>query len=46
VVDADGRVHGTEGLRVADLSITPAVPRANTNLTAIMIGEHLAGAMR
>jgi choline dehydrogenase len=42
VVDGEGRVHGTEGLRVVDLSITPAVPRANTNLTAIMIGEHIA----
>ncbi len=42
VVDAEGRVHGVDGLRVIDLSITPEVPRANTNLTAIMIGEHLA----
>jgi choline dehydrogenase len=42
VVDAEGRVHGLEALRVIDLSITPDVPRANTNLTAIMIGEHLA----
>jgi choline dehydrogenase-like flavoprotein len=41
VVDAEGRVHGTDGLRVIDLSITPDVPRMNTNLTAIMIGEHL-----
>ena len=30
-----------DGLQL-DLSITPDVPRANTNLTAIMIGEHLA----
>jgi choline dehydrogenase len=42
VVDAEGRVHGVDGLRVIDLSITPDVPRANTNLTAIMSGEHLA----
>lgn len=42
VVDPRGRVHGIDGLRVIDLSITPEVPRANTNLTAIMIGEHLA----
>jgi choline dehydrogenase len=46
VVDAEGRVHGTQGLRVVDLSITPDVPRANTNLTAIMIGEHIAAGMR
>ncbi len=42
VVDATGRVHGMEALRVVDLSITPNVPRANTNLTAIAIGELLA----
>ena len=46
VVDSRGRVHGTDRLRVIDLSITPAVPRANTNLTAIMIGEHLAPMVR
>jgi choline dehydrogenase-like flavoprotein len=42
VVDGKGRVHGTEGLRVIDMSITPEVPRANTNLTAIMLAERLA----
>jgi choline dehydrogenase len=39
VVDELGRVHGISGLRVLDMSISPSVPRANTNLTAIMIGE-------
>jgi choline dehydrogenase len=42
VVDGWGRVHGTTGLSVVDMSISPSVPRANTNLTAIMIGEQLA----
>ena len=42
VVDPRGRVYGTDGLRVIDLSVAPEIPRANTNLTAIMIGEHLA----
>ncbi len=46
VVDAGGRVYGVEGLRVADMSIAPTIPRANTNLTAIMIGEVLAARMR
>jgi len=46
VVDAACRVHGTDGLRVVDLSIVPNVPRANTNLTAIMIGEHVAATIR
>lgn len=39
VVDQYGRAYGVEGLAVADASIMPTVPRANTNLTSIMIGE-------
>ncbi|MBA4179041.1 MAG: choline dehydrogenase [Anaerolinea sp.] len=39
VVDQYGRVRGVDGLIVADASIMPSVPRANTNLTSIMIGE-------
>ncbi len=39
VVDQFGRVHAVEALVVADASIMPSVPRANTNLTTIMIGE-------
>ena len=42
VVDQFGRVHGIEGLRVVDASIMPNISRANTNLTCIMIGEHIA----
>ncbi len=42
VVDQYCRVHGIEGLRVADASIMPDVIRANTNLTTIMIGERVA----
>lgn len=42
VVDAEGRVIGIEGLRVADASIMPWVPRANTNLPTMMIGERIA----
>jgi choline dehydrogenase len=41
VVDQYGRVHAIDGLAVADASIMPTVPRANTNLTSIMIGEHI-----
>jgi choline dehydrogenase-like flavoprotein len=36
-----GLVHGVRGLRVADASIMPRVPSANTNLAAIMIGERI-----
>ena len=39
VVDQFGRCHAVDGLVVADASIMPSVPRANTNLTSIMIGE-------
>ena len=39
VVDQYGRCRSVDGLVVADASIMPTVPRANTNLTCIMIGE-------
>lgn len=39
VVDQYGRCHAVDGLVVADASIMPTVPRANTNPTSIMIGE-------
>ena len=42
VVDADGRVHGIEGLYVADASIMPAVTSGNTNMPTTVIGERIA----
>jgi 5-(hydroxymethyl)furfural/furfural oxidase len=42
VTDGSGRVIGVQGLRVADASIMPSVPCANTNLPTIMIGEKIA----
>jgi choline dehydrogenase len=42
VVDSECRVRGIEGLRVIDASIMPTLPRANTNLSTIMIGERMA----
>jgi choline dehydrogenase len=46
VVDQQCRVRGVENLRVVDASIMPTIPRANTNLTCIMIGERVADWMR
>ena len=46
VVDPEGRVRGVAGLRVVDASIMPTIPRANTNLTCIMIGERIADVMK
>jgi len=46
VVDPMGRVRGVENLRVADASIMPIIPRANTNLPTLMIAEKLAAAMQ
>ncbi|HLZ08140.1 MAG TPA: GMC oxidoreductase, partial [Chloroflexota bacterium] len=46
VVDQRGRVHGLAGLRVADCSVMPDCVRANTNATAMMIGERLADLIR
>lgn len=47
VVDGECRVHGVEGLRVADASIMPIIPSANLNCPTMMIGEkaadHIAG---
>jgi choline dehydrogenase-like flavoprotein len=42
VIDSTCRAFGVDNLRVVDLSVVPQVPRANTNLTAIMIGEYMA----
>ena len=42
VVDPELRVHGIEGLRVADASVMPTVVCVNTNPAAIMIGEKAA----
>jgi choline dehydrogenase len=46
VVDAHGRVHGTDRLHVADASIMPTIPSANTNLPTIMVAERIAELLR
>lgn len=46
VVDPRLRVHGTEGLRVADASIMPSVTSANPHTTVVMIAERAAEFIR
>ena len=45
VVDAAGRVHGVQGLRVADASVIPEIPGAGTHLTTVMLAERIGRQM-
>ncbi|PVX97356.1 GMC family oxidoreductase [Paraburkholderia unamae] len=42
VVDAQLRVRGVEGLRIADASVMPTLIGGNTNAPSVMIGERAA----
>ena len=42
VVDDRLKVHGIEGLRIADASIFPTMPSGNTNAPSILVGERAA----
>ena len=46
VVDPSCSVRGVDDLTVADASVVPTVPRSNTNLLAIMLGERAADLLR
>jgi choline dehydrogenase len=46
VVDAELRVHGLVGLRVADASVMPNVPGGNTNVPVMMVAEKAADLIR
>ena len=46
VVDGNGAVYGLDGLFVADASIMPTIPRANTNLSTLALAERLAAGIR
>lgn len=45
VVDGEGRVHGTERLRVVDSSLMPSIVSGNLNAPTIMMAEKLADAI-
>ncbi|MBN95877.1 MAG: choline dehydrogenase [Deltaproteobacteria bacterium] len=44
--DGHGRVRGVTGLIVADASLMPTIPSANTNLCTLMIGERFGEWLR
>ena len=46
VVDARGRLHGLANVYIADASIVPRIPRANTNLTCSVVGARVADFLR
>jgi choline dehydrogenase len=46
VVDAEGRVHGIEALRVVDASIMPEIVSGNLNAPVIMMAERIADGIR
>jgi choline dehydrogenase-like flavoprotein len=46
VVDAELRVYGVDGLRVADASVFPVVPHGNTHAPTAMVGEKAADLIR
>jgi choline dehydrogenase len=45
VLDADCRVRGIEGLRVADASVMPTIPSGNTYLGCVMVAERVSRKM-
>ena len=45
-LDARCRLRGVEGVHVADASVFPTIPSANTNLATIMIGERVGAWLR
>jgi choline dehydrogenase len=45
VCDGAGRVRGLDGVVVADCSLMPVIPRANTNIPAVLVGEVIADSL-
>ena len=45
-VRESGRVYGVQGLRVADASVIPTVPAANTMWTTVMFADRIGRSIR
>jgi choline dehydrogenase len=45
-VDATGRLHGSANVFIADASIMPTIPRANTQLPVMAVAERIADLLR
>lgn len=46
VTDAQGRVHGTDHLRVIDASLMPTLVTGNQHATTLMMAERIADSIR
>jgi choline dehydrogenase len=46
VVDSELRLHGIDGLRVADASVFPVIPGGNTHAPTVMVAERAADLIR
>lgn len=46
VCDPQLRVRGVDGLRIADASVMPAIPRGNTNAPTVAVAERAADLIR
>lgn len=45
VCDARGRVHGLDNAWVADASLIPVIPRANTNMPVLVVAQRVAATL-
>jgi choline dehydrogenase len=46
VAGADGRIHGLPNVYIADASLIPVIPRANTHLTTVAVAARVADSIR
>ena len=46
VVDELGKIHGTDNVYVANASVIPTIPRANTNLPTLVVAERIVECLK